>query len=450
MSNIRTMTRSVILMVLTLSFVGSVYADGVLKDDAYTQTGTPNQNFGTNANLRVASGVNSHFKFDLSNLPPGTSANDVAKATLRLWVNTVTTAGSFDVRRIISVWNEATVTGNTAPSLGSVQISDVTITAQDVDSFVTVDLTPLVKDWIDGIVPNNGLAIVANAVNTNIRFDSKENGQTSHEPRLEIRLKGPKGLNWKGAWNSTTNYVTDDAVSFNGSSWTAKQPSNNSAPVEGANWTIIAQKGDTGATGATGLTGPQGPTGPTGSTGATGATGLTGPQGPTGPTGSTGATGATGPPGPEGPAGPPGPQGVEGPEGPVGPQGASGPPGPTGGSGAYSQVKYSETESASITTSAPSSLLEINFTVEAKLPKPLPNFPKIYELDLLLVLNTVVLNKSYTFQVSESSTSGGKGTLSGTWVVPVTAGTHSIAIVPEVNLGVTYSKWVLVVREAIP
>ncbi len=359
MSNIRRkMTKSVLLMVITLSFISSVYADGVLKDDTYTQTGTPNQNFGTNANLRVASGVNSYLKFDLSNLPPGTSANDVANVTLRLWVNTVTTPGSFDIRRITGVWNESTLTSNTAPSLGSLEISGVTITAQDVDSFVTVDLTPLVKDWINGIVPNNGLAIVANAVNTNIRFDSKENGQTSHESRLEIRLKGPIG--------------------------------------------------------------------------------------PTGP------TGAPGPPGPEGPAGPPGPQGVEGSQGPEGPTGPQGPPGPTGASGAYTQVKYSDTESASITTSAQSSLLEVNFTVEAKLPKPLPNFPKVYELDLLLVLNSVVLNKSNTFQVSESSTSGGNGTLSGTWTVPVTAGTHSIVIVPEVSLGVTYSKWVLVVREAIP
>ena len=28
--------------------------------------------------------------------------------------------------------------------------------------------------------------------------------------------RGPKGLNWKGAWNAATPYVTDDAVSFSG------------------------------------------------------------------------------------------------------------------------------------------------------------------------------------------------------------------------------------------
>jgi hypothetical protein len=51
-------------------------------------------------------------------------------------------------------------------------------------------------------------------------------------------------LNWKDAWNAATNYVTDDAVSFQGSSWRAKQANTNVQPVEGADWTIVAQKGD--------------------------------------------------------------------------------------------------------------------------------------------------------------------------------------------------------------
>ncbi|HKY44877.1 MAG TPA: DNRLRE domain-containing protein, partial [Pyrinomonadaceae bacterium] len=425
------MTRSVILMVITLSFVSSAYADGVLKDDAFTQTGTPNQNFGTNANLRVASGVNSHLTFDLSSLPPGTSANDVAKATLRLWVNAVTTPGSFNIRRITGVWNESTLTSNTAPSLGSVEISDVTITAQDVDAFVTVDLTPLVKDWINGIVPNNGLAIVANAVNTNIRFDSKENGQTSHEPRLEIRLKGPKGLNWKGAWSSTTNYVADDAVSFNGSSWIAKQSNINSTPIEGADWTTVAQKGDTGATGATG---PQGPVGPTGATGATGPPGPEGPVGPTGPTG------------------PQGVQGPQGPEGPSGPQGPQGPPGPAGASGVYAQVKYSETNGVEVTTNAASSVLEIAFTVEAKSPGSQIERSHTWTYGLMLIINSFVL-RNYSCQVVTSNTSGSFGICSGTWMVPVVAGTHVLNIeAVSANGGPnqpSISKYLIIAKEII-
>lgn len=61
---------------------------------------------------------------------------------------------------------------------------------------------------------------------------------------------GPKGLNWKGPWVATTNYVEDDAVSSNGSSWRAVRTNTNVLPVEGADWTLIAKKGDTGPQGS--------------------------------------------------------------------------------------------------------------------------------------------------------------------------------------------------------
>ena len=401
-------TRFMLLIVATVSLFSGAYANGTLKADAYTQSGTPNQNFGGNANLRVASGINSHLTFDLSSLPSGTSRNDIAKVTLKLWVNTVTTPGSFDVRRITGVWDEATITSNTAPSLGSAEVIGVTLTAQDVDSFVTIDLTPLVKDWLDGILPNNGLALVANAVNMNVRFDSKENGQTSHEPQLQIFLKGPKGLNWKGTWNAATNYLPDDAVSFNGSSWIAKRANSNVSPVEGVDWTIVAQKGDTGATGATGAVGPQGPAGPTG---ATGATGPQGPQGPTGPQGTSGAAGA------------------------------------------YAQVKYTEGESVNITTSAAGSLLEITFTVEARHPgTDFRNSP--FDYGLSLHIDSVFIT-SYGCQVATISSRGGSlVTCSGTWIVPIAAGAHTVHVIVA-NLGApptlpSISKRLIVVREIAP
>lgn len=91
--------------------------------------------------------------------------------------------------------------------------------------------------------------------------------------------QGPPGLNWRGAWDGTVSYAATDAVSYGGSSWTAKRANTNAAPSEGADWTLVAQKGDTGATGVTGATEP---------------TGATGPQGPQGPSGSANAWGLTG------------------------------------------------------------------------------------------------------------------------------------------------------------
>ena len=63
--------------------------------------------------------------------------------------------------------------------------------------------------------------------------------------------QGAKGLNWQGAWDAATNYVIDDAVSYLGSSWRAQRANTNVTPIEGADWTIVAQKGDDGEGGGT-------------------------------------------------------------------------------------------------------------------------------------------------------------------------------------------------------
>lgn len=52
--------------------------------------------------------------------------------------------------------------------------------------------------------------------------------------------QGEQGLFWRGAWNSGTAYVVDDAVSYGGNSWIAIQAGTNQTPVEGAYWTLLA------------------------------------------------------------------------------------------------------------------------------------------------------------------------------------------------------------------
>ena len=88
---------------------------------------------------------------------------------------------------------------------------------------------------------------------------------------------------FKGAWSSTTVYSAKDIAFYNGSSWFSLLGQNqNKAPdANPTYWTMVAQKGDTGATG------------PAGATGGTGPAGATGPQGPKGDIGTTGTTGAS-------------------------------------------------------------------------------------------------------------------------------------------------------------
>jgi hypothetical protein len=243
----------------------------VLTGDTYVSSSNPTTNYGSQASLVVNSQSRALLKFDLSTLPAGTSASGVAKATLKLWVENGYTmfttvvpgpGGSFDVRRVTGPWNEATVTNQTAPAVGTAVVSAAP--AGSGNMFVVVDITTAVKEWLSGTA-NNGLALVANAAGTWVEFDSKENTTTSHPAELEVTLIGPAG-----------------------------------------------PQGPVGAQGPQGGPGPVGPKGATGATGPQGQTGATGPQGPQGATGSQGPPGATGSQGPQGATGSQGPQGPPG------------------------------------------------------------------------------------------------------------------------------------------
>jgi hypothetical protein len=113
---------------------------------------------------------------------------------------------------------------------------------------------------------------------------------------------GAIGINFRGAWNSETNYVDNDAVFYGGSTWFALgDPAVGEVPSGTSdNWFPLAIQGGTGPQGGQGLDGIQGIEGPTGPQGDQGIRGIQGDQGTqgvqgdTGPKGDTGAAGATG------------------------------------------------------------------------------------------------------------------------------------------------------------
>ena len=242
-----------LLAMLTLIPSLSFGQQAVLEDDTYTSSSSGANNFGKQITLLVQgspgnpAGKRSFLKFDLSVLPAGTAGSHVGKATLRLFVNKVAKAGSFDVIRVMGDWDEKHITDNTVPVLGGIEAEGVPVETVDVFSYVGVDVTNLVKDWVDGVVANHGIAIVPNTEGIDVSFDSKENKTTSHEASLSIALEWTQG---------------------------ARGPTG----PQGSK----GDKGDKGDKGAVGPTGPQGPTGPTGAQGPTGATGATGAQGPAG------------------------------------------------------------------------------------------------------------------------------------------------------------------------
>ena len=197
-------------------------------DDAYVLSTTPSTNYGNLPNLLVGTKGTAYVRFNLSSIPLGPT---VAKATLRLFVNKVVTAGSVDVHQLNSSWTESAVTEANAPSKGaSVDGGRHTgITTSMANDFVEFDVTALAQKWLNGSLANNGVAISMTSSAGSFSFDSKESTGTGHEPELLVTLNGPQGP--------------------------------------------IGPSGPQGPVGATGPAGPAGPTGPIGPVGPAGAAG---------------------------------------------------------------------------------------------------------------------------------------------------------------------------------
>jgi len=352
-------------------------------DDAAVNSASPNTNYGAAATLGVESPSQvSYIRFDLTAVPPTYTGAQVAKATLKLFVNSVTTAGNFNIDVVAGSWSEKTITYDLQPAIGTTIATAVPLTTANKSSYIEVDITSAVQSWLNGTEPNDGIVLVANSPLI-ASFMTKENTGMSHPAELDIVFygsgeqgpagptgqgaqgftgpsgpigpvgsagpTGPVGLQNRGTWSPNTQYELNDSVSYDGSSWIALLSNLDSAPNStNPNWQLLAAKGinnqgswvqtinyqvDDGVTDggqfwlaiAPNVASEPSLQNPNwqliAAQGTPGPTGIPGPQGP---------QGAVGPLGPAGPQGSAGPSGPIGPVGPTGPAGTTGPAGPAG------------------------------------------------------------------------------------------------------------------------
>jgi hypothetical protein len=178
---------------LTLIIAGScASAQMTPSDDSYTLTNQPATNFGAkNTMLVESSGATSFVRFDLSGIPSSVTGSMVAKGTLKIFVGTVTTVGSFNVDLVTSSWSENTITANSEPTLGTAIASAIPVATADKDQYILINVTTAVVDWLNG-TPNDGLALVPDGA-VSFTVNSKETTTTSHPAELDIVLTGPAG-----------------------------------------------------------------------------------------------------------------------------------------------------------------------------------------------------------------------------------------------------------------
>jgi hypothetical protein len=218
-------------LVLTLFSRTAAYAQITPLADSYTTSAEATTNYGSNPLLQVdGATITSYIQFPLTSIPSGAT---VSAATLKLYVNTVTTAGSFNVDYVDGSWSESTLTYSTAPALGGTIASNVAITAADKNQYILINVSSAVQAWLSGDQTNDGIALVADG-KFNATFDSKENTATSHSPELDIAYgdgtitgitttsgSGLIGGGTSGALNlSLTNACASGQIlRWNGSAW---------------------------------------------------------------------------------------------------------------------------------------------------------------------------------------------------------------------------------------
>jgi hypothetical protein len=351
----KTGSLAALLITALLLWPVSAYAVmGVLTDDTTADSSKPTTPQGNVAPLSIKNASPSqkaYIKFGDLNLPASvTSGTQIDQAILKVFIQRVFTGGTVELHLVTSSWNEDTMTNSPAATIGALIATSASLTASDENTYLTFDVTNEVKDWVDLITANNGLAIISGGV-ANITLIAKESGTLGHDASLDITLTetgaaGPTGPTGPtGATGPAGATGADGGTGPTGPAG-ATGAAGATGPTGPAGATgATGATGPEGATGAAGATGPTGPAGATGATGATGPAGATGAVGPTGPAGATGATGATGSPGapgapgatgatgPTGPAGATGATGATGPAGATGATGATGPAGPTGATG---------------------------------------------------------------------------------------------------------------------
>jgi hypothetical protein len=123
------------------------------------------------------------YRFDL---PTGVDQASVRSATLRLYLlNSLDTEASRICRiyRIVSPWEEETVTWNAHPQVAeqhaAVSVPDTGLV------WISWDVTTLVRGWLQGAYPNYGLMVVGDETQLNIRaFASREHEE--YPPQLMI------------------------------------------------------------------------------------------------------------------------------------------------------------------------------------------------------------------------------------------------------------------------
>lgn len=210
-----------LLVFLSISLLSAgAYAEfATMVGDTHNRAGgRSGTNYGSNARLFTYDPAGSERTSLLQFAMPAVEGA-IQSAFLTIRLETLPSAGTLEVRRLLGAWDEDTVTYDTQPAVGAAVDGMRTLTNADVGTDVTIDVTPAVQAWYNAPATNFGFILVGTD-GLRARFGSSD-GPVS--PTLEIMSEGPP-VGSVLAWNGDAYVATPPSVVVNNSNADKMQP----------------------------------------------------------------------------------------------------------------------------------------------------------------------------------------------------------------------------------
>jgi hypothetical protein len=236
----------------------TIQPNAIAAKDTEVYEGLPNNNFGTNSFMRIFDSVYwqvmSLLQFDLSPIV-GKVSN--AKLYFTYYGDSESSfytiqVGAFEV---LTDWNESTVSWNTRPSVSGTQLGSVTMTHNINGGEYNIDISSIVKEWVDGTKVNRGLALKRVSGDTTYSYSlyTSDNSTVSVRPKIEVTYNAAPttptvtmpngGETWNSLHTITWNPSTDTESAQSGLQYQIQLSTNN-----GATWKDIVTLTAAGAT----------------------------------------------------------------------------------------------------------------------------------------------------------------------------------------------------------
>lgn len=169
----------------SLSFAVSLPA---FEDASTTPQGEISTASGKAKSLAVSPSQQAFILFNLDELPPNYTADNITSARLRLYVGKFTKPGGLSVHLVTSAWTDTAA--GPAPTFVPAPMATVDVDGIREKGFILVDVTAAVLTWLDNPGTNFGLAVAAAGPEptTQLKLGSREGPALGFPSELEVEI----------------------------------------------------------------------------------------------------------------------------------------------------------------------------------------------------------------------------------------------------------------------